>query len=163
MSILKIKPYAGGNRDCGEKTMIPTELKKKARYGRIVSSKELIQVPNLDYSPKRGINENPYIFLNNIQERYIKVKGKAEEIDFWEDVLMKFQNGKIDGYDQKNVYEIRGKYIVMCSLGEATLLFWGPELNATEKEAEWLEENSEELILYIEEEPSHCMIFVLGL
>jgi len=145
--------------------MVSAELKKKAKYGKIVNSDELIQVPNLDYSPKKGINENPYIILEDIFEKYHKVKGKAIEEEFWQKVKIEFEEEKVRGYNNDQVYPINEEkdFVVETKKEYATLYFWGPDNVLDEKEKKWLWQNTKERKLYFNGNPTHFFIFTTNI
>lgn len=136
-------------------------LFKKARYGTLVNLKKYIQIPILQNSHVNIINENPYIKLEDIHSEYELVKGKAAEIDFWEKVKFMFEQGKISGYEDKEVYPInKEQAIVDSSKNYATFYFWNPDVELENDEEGWLWDNAEKYELYINGNPTSIEIYI---
>lgn len=136
-------------------------LLRKTKYGVLIDLTKYIQIPILQYSRGYNINENPYIKLENIHSEYELVKGKTEEIDYWEKVKFMFEQGKVSGYEDKEVYPISKKQaIVEANKNHATFYFWGPDVALDDDEEEWLQENTEEQEVYIDGNPTSFYIYI---
>ena len=143
--------------------MMSLSLKKKAQYRKIFNSEKIIQIPILLYSPQKRFNENPYILIDkNFKDKYKKVKGKASEVEYWENILEKFQNGEIDGYKDSSIYSIGvDKIVALSSRSNATLLFWFDDYeNFSDEEIDWLEENTDKCNIYFDDKLTTNWIFV---
>lgn len=139
---------------------MPESLLKKAKYGLLIDIGEYTQIPILQYTPKNIINENPYIRLEDIHREYELVKGRAEEIDFWEKVKFNFEQGKARGYKSEKVYPINEEQaIVEADKSHATLYFWDPDATLDDDEEEWLWDNAEEYNLFIDGNQTHFYIY----
>lgn len=137
-------------------------LLKKTKCGMLIDLTKYIQIPILQYTPRNIINQNPYIRLEDIRGEYELVKGKAGEEDFWERIKLKFEQGKVSGYEDGKVYSISGKQaIVEADKRRATLHFWDPDITLDDNEKEWLWDNAEEHALYIDSNPTHSYIYIV--
>lgn len=136
-------------------------LLKKSKYGVLIDLTKYIQIPILQYTRGYNINENPYIKREDIQNKYDLVKGKTEEIDFWEKVKFMFEQGKISGYEDKEVYPInKEQAIIEANKNHATFYFWGPDIALDDDEEEWLQENTEEQKVHIDGNPTSFYIYI---
>lgn len=122
------------------------DIINKGKFGKFIKITEYIQIPNLQYDRYHKSNNNPFILLSDIKDKYDLVKDTASEEDFWKDIINKLKQGKINGYQSDVVYETDTDIaIVEMSKSESTHIFWIPiEEKLTDSELDWLYENTEE-------------------
>lgn len=121
----------------------------KGKFGKFIKINEYIQIPHLQYDKSNNLNENSYILLSDIKDKYDLVKGTAGEEDFWNDIKSKFQQEKVNGYQSDSVYETDADIsMVEMPKIEATHIFWIPiEEKFSDDELNWIYTNTEEYSL----------------
>lgn len=139
-------------------------LLKKSKYGVLIDLTKYIQIPILQYSHGYNINENPYIRLEDIHSEYELVKGKAEETDYWEKVKFMFEQGKVSGYKDKEVYPINEEQaIIEADKSLATFYFWEPDTKLNDDEEGWLWDNAKKYEIYINGESTSIDIYIVDI